>query len=294
MQPQVPRILPCGMPAGVRRHGPAASEPAQSHPPLACFHPWPATCRLHAAQVFRGRDVSLLYSQLKIFFPDVTGGEERACSPGQVSLPHGVHSSLLYRALRPPRLAIHQAAAMPLAHPHLQWPSLKAAATAASRRLWCAAATLRRPGLSRRSCGRCCRGRGRRMGQTRSTGGRCWAALAADVAGAAPGRLGGEAPACSPQGQAPWCPAVPSPDGLARPTALPAAAPSCGNLFPSWPAETWTAGMQTNHTTCPQRATSACRLSSRPLHPRTDGQWSSCGGCRHMGSEAAAASRQQW
>ena len=26
------------------------------------------------AKVFRGRDVSLLYSQLKIFFPDVTGG----------------------------------------------------------------------------------------------------------------------------------------------------------------------------------------------------------------------------
>jgi len=32
-----------------------------------------------AVQVFRGRDVALLYSQLKIFFPDVTGGQEPNC-----------------------------------------------------------------------------------------------------------------------------------------------------------------------------------------------------------------------
>jgi ABC-type Co2+ transport system permease subunit len=32
------------------------------------------------AKVFRGRDVTLLYSQLKIFFPDVTGDQGRAAA----------------------------------------------------------------------------------------------------------------------------------------------------------------------------------------------------------------------
>lgn len=34
---------------------------------------------LHILQVFRGRDVSLLYSQLKIFFPDVASESAGWC-----------------------------------------------------------------------------------------------------------------------------------------------------------------------------------------------------------------------